>query len=89
MGDEYDDPMASETFLRQVGRRQRSPRSNATNLGQPPNAAARNALAQMGQYRTRAPKGIFIYASHEAMNQDWERWRVEAMRANTRVRAEE
>jgi hypothetical protein len=85
MGDEHDDRMASETFLRQVGRRQRSPRSNATSLGQPPNAAARAALTQMAQYRTRVPKGIFVYASHAAANQDWECWRIETMRANSRV----
>lgn len=79
--------MASEAFLRQVGRRRRSPRSNATTLGQPPRAAARAALTQMAQYRTRVPKGVFIYASHDAANQDWERWRIEAMRANSRVSA--
>jgi hypothetical protein len=87
MGDEQDDPLASETFLRQVGRRQRSPRSNATSLGQPPHRAARAALTQMAQYRTRVPKGVFIYASHDAANQDWERWRIETMRANSRVPA--
>jgi hypothetical protein len=87
MVDEHDDPLASEVFLRQVGRRRRSPRSNATSLGQPPPPAARAALAQMAQYRTRVPKGVFIYANHEAANQDWERWRIETMRAISRVPA--
>jgi hypothetical protein len=39
----------------------------------------------MAQYRTRVPKGVFIYPSHEAANRDWERWRIEGMQANTRA----
>lgn len=31
------------------------------------------------QYRTRAPKGLFFYESHEQMARDRERWIVEAM----------
>lgn len=30
-------------------------------------------------YRTRAPKGLFFYDSHEQMARDRERWIVEAM----------
>lgn len=29
--------------------------------------------------RTRAPKGVFIYSSHEEMARDRERWTVEAI----------
>lgn len=31
------------------------------------------------RYRTRARKGIFLYASHAAMTRDHERWAVEAI----------
>ncbi len=33
------------------------------------------------RYRTRVPKGIFFYDSHEQMTHDRERWTVELMRA--------
>ncbi len=39
-------------------------------------------MAQMAQYRTRAPKGVFHYKSHEEANRDRERWLMEAMVAN-------
>lgn len=74
-----DDPMASEVFIREVGKRRRPP------AGEPPAKAARDAMTAMANHRTRAPKGVFIYASHEQANQDWEIWRQEAMRANTLV----
>jgi hypothetical protein len=62
-----------ESFAIVVGRRQhRRP-------GAPPSAADRAALAQMAAYRTRAPKGVFIYASHEAANEDRLRWTVDAV----------
>jgi hypothetical protein len=83
VSDEAEDVTAGERFIRQVGQRQRPPRSTAQRLGQPPSAAARHALSQMAQYRTRVPKGVFIYSSHEEANRDWERWRVEAMRDNS------
>jgi hypothetical protein len=44
-----------------------------------PSAAARAAMMANGNYRTRAPKGIFFYSSHEDMIRDRERWTVEAM----------
>jgi hypothetical protein len=56
-----------------VGRRDRPP------IGEPPSEAARAAHASMQQYRTRAPKGIFIYRSHEEMEADRLRWTVEAI----------
>ena len=36
-------------------------------------------MAAMADYRTRAPKGIFIYACHEDMQLDRERWTIEAV----------
>jgi hypothetical protein len=36
-------------------------------------------MAEMARYRTRAPKGIFVYASHEQANEDRERWVVDAI----------
>lgn len=74
------DPRASETFVRVVGARR-------TALGgSPPSPASRAAMTEMAQYRTRVPKGVFIYASHEAANRDWERWRVDGMLANSRAK---
>jgi len=69
-----------ERFLRTVGKRHTAP------AGHPPNAAARAAMTAMAQYRTGAPKGVFIYASHEAANRDWAEWRTIGMLANTRVK---
>jgi hypothetical protein len=64
-----------EKFIRVVGRRTPAP------AGEVPRQASREAMSQMAQYRTRAPKGVFIYASHEEANQDRERWLIEAMLA--------
>jgi len=47
--------------------------------GEVPDAATRAALAQMAQYRTRAPKGVFFYRSHEEMERDRLRWTVAAV----------
>jgi hypothetical protein len=54
-----EDERTGEIFLRIVGRRTAPP------LGEPPPRESREALAAMAQYRTRAPKGIFIYRNHE------------------------
>lgn len=67
------DPLTGEVFLRVIGRRERPP------AGEPPTADARRAHASLLQYRTRAPKGIFIYRSHEEMEADRLRWTIEAM----------
>ena len=67
-----DDPQASEKFIRVVGKRSKAE-------GQLPPAASRAAMTSMAQYRTRAPKGVFIYESHEEANRDRDRWIVEAM----------
>lgn len=68
-----EDPITGEVFLRIVGRRSPGP------SGEPPSPEARAALTAMAQYRTRAPKGIFIYRSHEEMDADRLRWTVEAI----------
>ena len=36
-------------------------------------------MIEMGRYRTRAPKGIFVYATHAQANLDSERWVVDAV----------
>lgn len=72
------DPLTEETFIRVVGRRSHAP------IGQPPSPAARDALTRMARYRTRAPKGIFVYRSHEEANADRQRWTVDAVVANQR-----
>ena len=67
------DPLTGETFLRVVGSRKASP------IGQGPPRASREALAQMARYTTRAPKGVFLYRSHDEANADRERWTVDAI----------
>lgn len=67
------DPLTGETFIRVIGRRPRPP------IGQPPSSETWAALAQMARYRTRAPKGVFIYRSHEEANADRDRWTVDAV----------
>jgi hypothetical protein len=39
--------------------------------GAPPSKAARSAMESMARYRTRVPKGVIVYASHEDANRDW------------------
>lgn len=67
------DPRTGEVFQRIIGRRVSPP------VGELPPAEARRAMTAMASYRTRAPKGVFIYRSHEEMDADRLRWTVEAM----------
>jgi hypothetical protein len=67
------DPVTGEAFIEVVGKREQPP------LGEPPSALSREMLATMARYRTRAPKGIFLYRSHAEMDADRMRWTVEAM----------
>lgn len=67
------DPLTDEVFARVVGRRR------APEIGEAPSRATREALARMARYRTRAPKGVFIYRSHDEANADRDRWTVEAI----------
>ena len=59
--------------MRVVGRRSPPP------AGEMPSVSVREAMAQMAQYRTRAPKGVFHYKSHEEANRDRDRWLTETM----------
>jgi len=47
--------------------------------GRPLTSSDRAALDRMKQQRTRAPKGVFIYDSAEAMDRDRLRWTVDAV----------
>lgn len=47
--------------------------------GTVPSPAARQAMDDNARYRTRAPKGLFFYESHEQMARDREQWTVEAI----------
>jgi hypothetical protein len=59
-----------QPIQRTVGRRQ--PRD-----GRPLTATDRAAMASNAKYRTRAPKGVFRYDSHEDMAADRLRWTVD------------
>ena len=61
-----------QPIRRTVGRRK--PRD-----GRPLTQKDRAALTQQAQYRTRAPKGVFIYYSADEMDADRLRWTVDAM----------
>jgi hypothetical protein len=68
-----DDPFAGERFVRVVGKRQRPA------PGHVPSPEARAAMTAMAASRTKAPKGVFIYRSHEEANRDRDAWTVAAM----------
>lgn len=69
-----------QPIARTVGRRQPAP------LGAPPSREARIALDTFARRLTRAPKGVFRYASHEEMARDRERWTAQAMADTARKR---
>ena len=48
-------------------------------LTDPARAADRAAMTRNARYRTRAPKGVFFYASHEEMAADRLRWTIDLM----------
>lgn len=52
--------------------------------GRPLTTADREAMTKLANYRTRAPKGIFFYSSHDEMEADRLRWQVEAIVAKAR-----
>ena len=58
---------------RVVGRRVAPP------PGTVPSTAARSAMNANARYRTRAPKGLFFYESHDQMIRDREQWTVDAI----------
>ncbi|MFO1322243.1 MAG: hypothetical protein U1F52_21760 [Burkholderiales bacterium] len=51
----------------------------ASALPLPPDAHAREWVGAMGRFRTRVPKGVFRYRTHEDANRDWERWQVDTI----------
>jgi hypothetical protein len=61
-----------QPIRRSVGRR-------ASRDGRPLTPDDRAAMAQLARYRTRAPKGVFIYRSAEEMQADRLRWTVDAV----------
>jgi hypothetical protein len=65
-------PHDQQPIQRTVGRRQ-------ARDGRALSATDRAAMTRLAQYRTRAPKGVFIYYSAEEMNADRERWIVDAV----------
>lgn len=70
-------PNNQQPIARTVGRRQ-------DREGQPLTPADRRAMAQMAQYRTRAPKGVFRYHSQAEMEADRLRWTVDAVVAQAK-----
>ena len=66
--------------MRTIGRRVVPP------PGKPPGKEARQALDSFANRLTRAPKGVFRYASHHEMTRDRERWTVEAIVETVRAR---
>jgi len=61
-----------QPICRTVGRR-------VARDGRPLTPEDRAALAAVARYRTRAPKGVFIYYSAEQMDADRQRWTVDAI----------
>lgn len=68
-----------QPIQRSVGRR-------TTRDGRPLTPDDRAATAQMARYRTRAPKGVFIYRSAEQMQADRLKWTVDAILERHRER---
>ena len=66
-------PAEQQPIRRVIGKRIAPP------PGTLPNAATRSAMDANARYRTRAPKGLFFYESHEQMARDRERWTIEAI----------
>ena len=62
-----------QSIARTVGRRTQAP------VGAPPSKEVRVALDSFANRLTRAPKGVFRYASHEEMQRERERWQIQAI----------
>lgn len=69
-------PQCQQPLQRIVGRRQ-SPVLNDSRKG--PDVSLQTLLVELSAVRTRTPKGIFRYATHEEANRDQERWRAAAV----------
>jgi len=59
--------------MKTIGRRSPPP------VGVPPGPEARAAWNAMAAYRTRVPKGIFVYRSHADMERDRDHWTAQAV----------
>jgi len=68
-----DSAFDQQPIARTIGHRQPTP------LGVPPGPEARAAWNALAAYRTRVPKGVFVYRSHAEMESDRERWTAEAV----------
>jgi hypothetical protein len=64
----FRDPIHDDSFRRVVGVRRPGP------IGEPPQAAAREAMTKNASYLTGAPKGVFRYRTHEEANAHREAW---------------
>lgn len=62
-----------QPIARTVGRRTQA------SVGSPPSREVRDAMDALARRLTRAPKGVFRYASHDEMARDRERWDTEAI----------
>jgi len=71
-------PGDQQPVAKTVGRRIPPP------IGAPPTAEARAAWSDMAAFRTRVPKGVFTYDSHDAMTRDRDRWEAEAVARRAR-----
>jgi len=67
-----------QPIAKTVGRRVPPP------VGAPPTSEARAAWSNMAAFRTRVPKGVFTYGSHDEMTHDRERWEAEAVAGRPR-----
>ena len=70
-----------QPIARTVGRRAQAP------AGVPPSPQARAAWNAMAGYRTRVPKGVFRYASHDEMTRERDIWTSAALAERSRERA--
>lgn len=68
MSSVYDQQPIQRTVGRRVSRE-----------GRPLTPEDRAAMTRQAQYRTRAPKGVFVYYSAEEMDADRMRWIVEGV----------
>lgn len=68
-----------QPIFRTVGRRK-------SRDGQPLTSDDRARMTEMARYVTRAPKGVFIYASHAEMEADRQRWTIDAMVERSKAR---
>jgi hypothetical protein len=79
----FRDPIHDESFRRVVGARRPGP------IGDPPLAAAREAMTKNASYPTGAPKGVFRYRTHEEANAHREAWTRDRVRSGQQANGSE